>query len=125
MTSKGPTSSKSKKEIPQDLTIVPAGIDTSTFFTPIIPESVIMTVPLLHAITVSDALSLVNIAIELYLSENQLQSISSVNSGIVKPDILKHINDTDYGSIQYSLMDLIEIIFLKCRCIDQWIVLHY
>ena len=106
MSNKNQSTSKSKKDIPQDLTIVPPGIDTSTFFTPIIPESVILTVPLLHAIATNDALSLVNIAIELYLSETQQQSISTVNSGIIKPDTLKHIPDNDYGNIHPMLFHI-------------------
>lgn len=79
-----------------DPTRVPVGIDHSTFFTPQIPETVLATVPLLHTLSAADQAVIVEEALALYLSVDRRLSLD-VGNGILRPETLKHVADTDYG----------------------------
>ena len=86
-----------KKEVdPKDLVNIPQGIDATTFFTPIIPDSVKLTVPLLHELKTNECSQLIEIVINMLIEEVQQNTISGSSAVFKKPDTLKHISDDDY-----------------------------
>ncbi len=87
---------KLKKDAPVDPTHIPAGVDHSTFFTPQIPETVKLCVPLLHAISAADSAAIIDIVVTLYVSIEQQTNVD-VKGGYLRPKTLNHIADTDYG----------------------------
>ena len=87
---------KLKKDVVVDITRIPAGVDHATFFTPQIPETVKLAVPLLHAISAADQAAIINIVMTLYHSIEQQLNVD-VQGGYLRPKALSHIGDGDYG----------------------------
>ena len=91
------------KEKPTDPLTVPKGIDGSTMFAPSIPESVLMTVPLLHAMSIDDAATLLDISMGVATNAS-----GAYTDKIVKNETSRHIADDTFATVVSGLYAVVK-----------------
>jgi len=91
------------KAAPSDPLQVPKDIDGISFFGKTIPESVIQSVPLLHAMKVDDVSTIVLLAVDIFNSND-------ISANIKKPNACKHISDDDFAVVLSALYITLKLI---------------